>query len=217
MACVGIVGRAAIATCCACVGVVHVATMGVAVVPIFPTLVGSGRKTWLLCAGSVAAKPGWLLWEVATAIATAVTSVMPTAIASATAIVGHVLLLCGGVDGGWGLLADSHAELPDVHQLALHSGHVGRLGLDCFLHGSVGRAKVHERFAVRCMQGVIIHSSHAIAVLRSWDRRLVDERDHAGPVLLEGIDHLNDHRDFALVSNPVFLLPGVHSTPFDYT
>jgi hypothetical protein len=109
------------------VGVVHIAAMGVAVVPIFPTLVGSGRKTWLLCAGSVAAKPGWLLWEVVTVNATALTSVMPTAIASATAIVEHVLLLCWNVDGGWGLLANSHAELLDVCQLALHSSHVGHL------------------------------------------------------------------------------------------
>ncbi len=147
-ACIGIVGRATIATRCACVGVIHVAAMGVAVVPILPMLVGSGRKTWLLRAGSVAAKPGWLLWEAATAVAAAVTSVMPAAIASATAIVGHVLLMCGGVDGGWGLLADSHAELLDVCQLALHSSHVGRLGLDRFLHGSIGRAKVCKRFAV---------------------------------------------------------------------
>ncbi len=146
--CIGIVGWAAIATRCACVGVVHVAAMGVAVVPIFPMLVGSERKTWLLRAGSVATKPGWLLWEAATAVAAAVTSVVPTAIASATAIVGHVLLLCGGVAGGWGLLANSHAELLDVCQLALHSGHVGRLGLDRFLRGSVGRAKVCKRFAV---------------------------------------------------------------------
>jgi hypothetical protein len=148
-ACVGIVGPAAIATCCACVGVVHVASMGVAVVSIFPTLVGSGRKTWLLRTGSVAAKPGWLLWEAATAVATAITFIMPTAIASAMAIVEHVLLLCGGVAGGWGLLADSPAELLDVHQFALHSGHVGRLGLDRFLRGSVGHAKVCKQFAVR--------------------------------------------------------------------
>ena len=134
--CIGIVGQA-------------VAAMGVAVVPIFPTLVGSGRKTWLLRASSVAAKPGWLLWEAATAVAAAVTSIVPTAIASAIAIVGHVLLLCGGVAGGWGLLADSHAELLDVCQLALHSGHAGCLGLDCFLRGSVGCAEVCKRFAVR--------------------------------------------------------------------
>ncbi len=147
MACVGIVGRAAIATRCACVGIVNVASMGVVVVPIFPTLVGSGRKTWLLHTSSVAAKPGWLMWEAATAVAAAGTSVVPTAIASAAVIVGHVLLLCGGVDGGWGLLADSHAELLDVCQLALHSGHAGCLGLG-FLCGSVGCAKVCKQFAV---------------------------------------------------------------------
>ena len=122
--------------------------MGVAVVPIFPTLVGNGRKTGLLHASSVAAKPGWLLWEIVTAVAAAVTSVMPTTIVSATAIVGHVLLLCGGVAGGWGQLANSHAELLDVRQLALHSGHVGCLGLDRFLRGSVGRTEVSEQFAV---------------------------------------------------------------------
>jgi hypothetical protein len=216
-ACFGIVGWAVIATHCACVGIVNVTAMGVAVVPIFPMLVGSGRKTWLLHAGSVAAKPGLLLWEVATAIAAAVTSVVSIAIASATVIVGHVLLLCGGIDGGWGLLANSHAELLDVHQLALHSGHVGHLGLDRFLCGSVGRAKVHKRFAVRRVQRVVVHGSHAVAVLRSRDRHLVDERGRAGPVLLEGIDRLDDRWGFALVSNPVFIILGVHSTLLDYT
>ncbi len=123
MVCIGIVGRATIATHCAYVGVVHITAMGVAVVPIFPMLVGSGRKTWLLHAGSIAAKPGWLLWEATTAVAAAGTSVVPTAIVFAAVIIGHVLLLCGGIDCGWGLLADSHAELLDVCQLALHSGH----------------------------------------------------------------------------------------------
>jgi hypothetical protein len=45
MACIGIVGWAAIATRCAFVGVVHVAAMGRAVVPIFLMIVGSWRKT----------------------------------------------------------------------------------------------------------------------------------------------------------------------------
>ena len=40
--------------------------------------------------------------------------VVASAIASVTAIVEHVLLLCRGIDVGWGLLADSHAELLDV-------------------------------------------------------------------------------------------------------
>jgi hypothetical protein len=95
--------------------------MCVAVVPILTMLVVSGRTRELLRAGSIATKPGWLLREVATAVAAAGTSAMPTTIASAATIVGHVLLLCGGVDGWWGLLADSHAEFLDVCQLALHS------------------------------------------------------------------------------------------------
>ncbi len=191
--------------------------MVVAVVPIFPTLVGSGRKTLLLRAGSIAAKPGWLVWEAATAVAAAGTIVVPTPIASAMAIVRHVLLLCGGVDGGWGLLADSHAELLDVHQLALHSGHAGCLGLDRFLHGPVGCTNVCEQFAVQRVQCAVVHGSHAIAMLRGRDRCLVDKRDHVGPILLEGIDRLDNRWGFALASNPSFILLGVHSTPFDYT
>jgi hypothetical protein len=171
----------------------------------------------LLCASSVAAKPGWLLWEVATVVAAAVTSVVPTAIASATAIVGNVLLLCGGIDGGWGLLANSHAELLDVFQLALHSGHVGCLGLDRFLRGSVGRANVRKQFAVRRVQCIVVRGSHAVALLRGQDGCLVDEHDHAGPVLLEGINCLDDCQGFALASNSVFILLRVHSPLFDYT
>jgi hypothetical protein len=64
----------------------------------------------LLCASSAAAKPGWLLWEIATAVATSGT----TAVASAETIVGRVLLLSGGVDVGWGLLANIYAKLLDV-------------------------------------------------------------------------------------------------------
>ncbi len=206
-ACVGIVGWAAIVTHCACVGAVHVAATGVAVIPISPTVVGSGRKTWLLRAGSIAAKPGWLLWEATTAVATTVTSVMPTTIASATAIVGHVLLLCGVVAGGLGLLADSHAELLDVCQLALQSSHVGCLGLDSFLRDSVGRAKVRKQFAVQRMQHVVVCGSHAVAVLCGCDRRLVDEHDCAGPVLLKGIDRLNDRQGFCSRKRSSFFTP----------
>jgi hypothetical protein len=133
------------------------------------------------------------------------------------AIVRHVLLLCGGVAGGWGLLAHNHAELLDVCQLALHSNHVGRLGLDRYLRGSVGRAKVCKQFAVRRVQGIVILGSHAVAMLRDQDRCLVDERNCTGPVLLEGIDRLNNCRGFALASDSVFILLRIHSTPFDYT
>jgi hypothetical protein len=44
----------------ACVGVVDVATMGAAVIPILLMLVGCGRARRLLRAGTIAAKPGKL-------------------------------------------------------------------------------------------------------------------------------------------------------------
>jgi hypothetical protein len=63
--------------------------------------------------GVVACRPK--LWEIATAIATASDNVVvASAIVSVAAIVECVLLLCRGVDVGWGLLADRHAELLDV-------------------------------------------------------------------------------------------------------
>ena len=91
--------------------------MNMAVVPIFPTLVGSGRTCGLLCAGTVATAPGWLLWETATptTVATAGTTVaVATAVVSVAAVVECVLLLCRGVYVGWWLLANGHAELLDV-------------------------------------------------------------------------------------------------------
>jgi hypothetical protein len=69
----------------------------------------------LLRTGTAAAKPGWLLWEATTTVATAGTTVdMASAIASVTGIVERVLLLWRGIDVGRGLLANSHAELLDV-------------------------------------------------------------------------------------------------------
>jgi hypothetical protein len=62
----------------------------------------------LLRTGTVAAKPSWLLWEASSTVATA-----GTTIASVAALV-ELLLLGRGVDGGWGLLVDSRAELLDV-------------------------------------------------------------------------------------------------------
>jgi hypothetical protein len=94
---------ALIPTQCACVGVINVTTMSPAVVPIFPMLVGSGRACGLLCAGTVAAKPGWLLWETPNTVATSGTAVVvASAIATVTAIVERVLLLSRGIDVGWG-------------------------------------------------------------------------------------------------------------------
>jgi hypothetical protein len=72
----------------------------------------------LLCTGTVATEPGWLLWETTTTtttIATPATTVsVATAVASVAVIVECVLLLCRDVDVGRGLLADGHAELLDV-------------------------------------------------------------------------------------------------------
>ncbi len=110
--------------------------MDTAVVSILPMFVGSGRTIGLLRACPAAVKPGWLLRESATAVAaTGTITALPTTIASAAAIVGRVLLMWWSVDAGWGLLANSHAELLDVCQLALHShsGQAGCLGLDRFL------------------------------------------------------------------------------------
>jgi hypothetical protein len=44
---------------------------------------------------------------------------------------------------------------------------------------------------------------------------MVDERDHSGPILLEGVDHLNDRWGLALACCPVFVLFGVHSAYFN--
>ncbi len=130
---------------CARVGVIHVSTMRMAVVLILPRLVKSGRTRGLLRAGTIAAKPGGLLWEITTYIVTAGTAVtVAAAVASVAAIVECGLLLWRGIDVGRGLLADTHAELLDVRQLALHSGHGGCPGLHRFLRGSASGSKVHE-------------------------------------------------------------------------
>ena len=105
---VWIVSWAALSARHARVGVINVAAMSMAVVPILPTLVGRGRLCRLLRTGTVAAKPSWLLWEASSTVATA-----GTTIASVAALV-ELLLLGRGVDGRWGLLVDSHAELLDA-------------------------------------------------------------------------------------------------------
>ncbi len=88
---------ARVPACRAHVAIFNVTAMHVAVVPILPLLVRSGRT------------PGWLL--VASA---GLTAALTFAIASDSAFVGCALVLRGGVDVAWGLLANSHAELLDV-------------------------------------------------------------------------------------------------------
>jgi hypothetical protein len=99
----------------------------------------------LLRASTVAAKPGGLLWDITTYIVTTGTAIaVAAAVASVAAIVECGLLLWWGLDVGRGLLANTHAELLDVRQLALHSGHGGCLGLHRFLRGGVCGSEVRE-------------------------------------------------------------------------
>ena len=107
-----IVGGAGLDAAHAGMPVVNIAAMRMAVVPIFPTLVGSGRTRGLLRAGTVATKPGWLLWETTTTttvVTTGTAVVGAAAVASVVVIVECVLLLCRGIDVGQVLLANSHA------------------------------------------------------------------------------------------------------------
>ena len=158
------------------VGIVDVAPMQETVVPIFVPLEGGGC-TLLLCACSAETIPGWLLVAAAVSAATLAST-------SSSAVVGRALLLRGGevvawglVDGAWGLLADSHAELLDIRQLALHCSEVGGLAFHRILRGRVCGAKVCHRFGVQRDRCVIINCSHAVAMLQGRGRRLVDERN----------------------------------------
>jgi hypothetical protein len=90
-ACVRVVHRSWFATCCTGVSVVHITAVGVAVVPILPMLVGSGRTKYLLLITTCTTKThGWLLQKT---LATALTSTIAFVV-----IVECALLLSGGVD-----------------------------------------------------------------------------------------------------------------------
>jgi hypothetical protein len=92
--------RSGLATRCTGVSVMTI-------VPIFPTLVGSGRtKGLLLAAAWITETHGWLLWDTRAAVLTATVVFV--------AVVERALLLSGDVDAAWGLLADGHAELINV-------------------------------------------------------------------------------------------------------
>jgi hypothetical protein len=115
--------------------------MDVAVVPILPTLVGHGRtKCLLLTTTHTAKNHGWLLWKTSAAGLTATIAFV--------AIVECALLLNGGIDAAWVLLADGNAELLNVCKLALFCNQAVGLALHCFLRGGVHGAKVHERVTV---------------------------------------------------------------------
>ncbi len=90
--------------------IVNLTTVQETIVPTFVVLEGGGHTLGLLCARSTETIPGWLL--VAAAVSTAA-----SASVSSSVVVGHTLMLCGGVavaqgrvDVAWGLLADGHAE-----------------------------------------------------------------------------------------------------------
>ena len=116
--------------------------MGVTVVSILMLLEGSELMWGLRCVRPAETIPGWLL-VVSAIIAAASTS------ASSSVVVGHVLVLREGIDVAWGLLADGHAELLDVHQVDLHHGQAGCLAFDGFLSGCVRGAKEPEGLDVR--------------------------------------------------------------------
>ena len=77
-----VVCRAPIRARCTRVGVIHITAMSMAVVPIFPMLVRIGRTCGLLRAGTIAAKPGGLLWEI-TSTTTVATTGTDVAVAAA--------------------------------------------------------------------------------------------------------------------------------------
>ena len=146
--CVLVVRRSRFSARFARVDIVNVAPVQETVVPIFVQLEGGGC-TLLLCASSAETISGWLL--VAAAVSAAA-----LASASSSAVVGRALLLRGGVvvalglvDHAWGLLAGSHAELLDIHQLDLHCGEAGGLAFHRILRGRVHGAKVCHRFGVQ--------------------------------------------------------------------
>jgi hypothetical protein len=164
------------------VAIFNVTAMHVAVVPILPTLAGSGSTWWTIS--------GWLL-VASVGPAAALTS----AIASASAVVGQALVLRRGVDVAWGLLADSHAELLYIGQLVLHCDQSGCLVLNGFLCGHVRGTKVCHWLVV---WWVIVDRGHAVAMLWGHGSRLVDEPNRSESILLEGVDHLNNWRDLFL-------------------
>jgi hypothetical protein len=124
-------------------------------------------------------------------------------------------LLYGGVAAGWELLADGHTELLDACQLSLHCCHTCSLVLDGFLRGSICGTKVCKGFAVQCKQRVVIHIGHTVAMVRSQDGRLFYKHDCIGPILLEGLDWLNDQWALVITSNPILVFLGIHATALD--
>jgi hypothetical protein len=188
--------------------VVKITTVGVTVVPILPTFVGSGwMKCLLLAAINTAKTHGWLLWET---MAIALIATIPLFM-----IGEHALLLSGGVAAACGLLANSHAELLSVCKLVLHCNQAVSLALHGFLHSSIHGTKVCKGVTLQHNQRVVLHSGHTLSMLRGHDSSLVDECNHVGQIFFEGVDCLNHWWDRVLTWDPIFVLLGVHSAALD--
>jgi hypothetical protein len=107
---------------CACVGILNVTAMRVAVVPILPPLVGRGGTHKPTGTALLALVQGWLLRVAATIAIEAATA---SASVVVPAVVVTTLLLLGGVVDivGWRLLlSNGHAELLKPRQMCLDGG-----------------------------------------------------------------------------------------------
>ncbi len=184
--CIWVVHRSWFATCCTGVSVVHITTVGVAVVPILPMPVGSGRtECLLLTATRTAESHCWLLQKTLAAALTATVAFV--------AIIEHALLLSRGVDATWGLLADGHVGLLNVRKLALCNQAVG-LALHCFLRGGIQGAKVCKQVTVGHKQHIVVHSGHTVSILQGRDSHLVDKCNRVSPIFIEGVNRLDNWR-----------------------
>ncbi len=89
------------------------------------------------------------------------------------------------------------------------------MALHGFLCGCKRGTKVRERIIVRGNRHVIIHGSHSVTMLGGQDSSLIDKCNRVGPILLEGVDCLDNWWDPVLTQDPFFVLLGVHSTMLD--
>ncbi len=160
MARIRVVRRSWFATRWTGVIVVNFTTVVLTVVPILPTFVGSGRTKCLLLAAARTAKThDWLLWET--------TAIVLTATVVFVVIVERALLLSGGIAAAWGLLANSHAELVDVHKLVLHCDQAVGLALHgLLLRGGVRGTKVHKQVTVGLNQSIVVYVGHTVSMFQ---------------------------------------------------
>ena len=148
------------------VSVVDVAAMGVAVVPIFESLVGSGLHGGLTAAGCLMFSPTIVPAAIAAAPVVKTTDTA-TIVATTFAMIVVVLLAC--VNGGRGLLLvlllHSHAVLLHRAELALERRDRRPLRLNAFLRGSVSCAEICNGFAIGGDRGLIfVDGGHPVSM-----------------------------------------------------